>query len=79
VPLYLGTAYALLNYILWFGGNLIAFAYLVKSYFAKPQLAIEDDGNNIPQITNRTRSNRISMGGKLFKKNRTKKSYKNKK
>lgn len=66
VPLYLGTAYALLNYILWFGGNLITFSYLVSTYFKKPPLAITNGPNTL----------RINRGGKLFNKNHTKKSHK---
>ena len=73
VPLYLGTAYTLLNYIIWFGGNVIAFAYLVKSYYANPQFAITN-GSPRPAITNRSRL--ILRGGKLLTKNRTKKSHK---
>jgi hypothetical protein len=73
VPLYLGTAYTLLNYIIWFGGNVIAFAYLVKSYYANPQFAITN-GSTRPEITNRSRLR--LRGGKLLTKNRTKKSHK---
>lgn len=80
VPLYLGTAYTLLNYLLWFGGNLIAFAYLVKSYYAEQQLAITNGDEKLAitngdekelQISKKTRKNK---GGK--KQNYTKKTYK---
>ena len=73
VPLYLGTAYTLLKYIIWFGGNVIAFAYLVKSYYANPQFAITN-GSPRHAITNR--STLTLRGGKLLTKNRTKKSHK---
>lgn len=89
VPLYLGTAYALLNYILWFGGNLIAFAYLVKSYYTKPvlsitngpeNLAIDNSASDLKQIEGgRKLKHKSKKGGKSLKINRTKKSYKNKK
>jgi hypothetical protein len=79
LPLYLGTAYALLNYIRWFCGNLITFSYLVSTYFKKPQLAITngDDNHAIEGRRNTQRiTSRINGGGKSLKINHTKKSHK---
>uniref|UniRef100_A0A6C0HAX7 Uncharacterized protein n=1 Tax=viral metagenome TaxID=1070528 RepID=A0A6C0HAX7_9ZZZZ len=80
IPLYLGTAYTLLNYLVWFSGNLIAFAYLVKSYFTEQQLAITN-GDEKLAITNGdeeevkiSKKTQKKKGGK--KQNYTQKSYK---